>query len=894
LTKRDKLLARASEKLVWILTLLIIGLDHEMKSSAESSTSTISHQSAQADAAKSISKILLDYVSRHVRTVTEQDRTIERCKLGGGTSKLLSSQDQVQHGVPKTSSLRQSYVAQTMSKAKRKQQQQMQQQQQQMAELRIVDSSSSPNNNALSSPLLQIGDVLHRTRSFLADSQSPPTEVLRSEMIGLLCDILDMDVDMELSDLEDTLSAGGAIKDDLGSAGSLLKLIVRNCATMDSGGVSGDEGGSSITTKGIGGGYAGNRFLAVVHRLAASRSTSARITACSLGPVLWGHLDFPHQLQLRGVITRALHDVEVIVRKATAGVLHEIAELVFDPRSVPWLVLMCERAMTDPEPQLRAAAMTLTWHLAEHLPNAFFGDASKGSRSLSRLPSRADPSFAEVYLLQCKLLPVATRLAEDRAAPVRLAVAAQCDRLCAVLGEHWSSVIIDLLQALLGDADERVRSEAVLCFPRLVESVLVGSNETANESVLESLLPVAIKLLKDPASGVRVALATASGELLTLLVGLGSYDDLVSAEKVTSGANGENAGQDAGFKRHKRHVDDTLIPLVQRLLHDTDPEVTSAALRAVTNASRGNVKEISGLKPECGEQKTQQHQHHEETSCSASTNVASSPIKEPVFIPVLSETQVLRLLPTLSHLATSPQWRVRQSAVEIVPALLGCTQQLETRTEIAQLCVKLMKDSVDAVRKTAAECLCLGGGSLGGDGGGEWIRAIVIPNLKTCRDSPKSKERMLCLKMVEVIVSNRVCSGSHSRKLFPVSTNEVSTTTTPSPLREILEVASSLSADKVANVRLNVGRVFKDIMETLVDVCDIEFVTSVLEEQLTTETSRQSGDRDVIYFAKGALTRARDRLSEHSSLSSVSYSMTSSRQQNLISSEERSQGGFEC
>ena len=66
---------------------------------------------------------------------------------------------------------------------------------------------------------------------------------------------------------------------------------------------------------------------------------------------------------------------------------------------------MCERAMTDPEPQLRAAAMTLTWHLAEHLPNAFLGDASKGSRSLSRLPARTDPTFAEVYLLQCKLLP---------------------------------------------------------------------------------------------------------------------------------------------------------------------------------------------------------------------------------------------------------------------------------------------------------------------------------------------------------------------------------------------------------------------------------------------------------------------------------------------------------
>jgi hypothetical protein len=49
--------------------------------------------------------------------------------------------------------------------------------------------------------------------------------------------------------------------------------------------------------------HAGNRFLAVVHRLAASRSISARVTACSLGPVLWGHLDFPHQLQVSDCVS---------------------------------------------------------------------------------------------------------------------------------------------------------------------------------------------------------------------------------------------------------------------------------------------------------------------------------------------------------------------------------------------------------------------------------------------------------------------------------------------------------------------------------------------------------------------------------------------------------------
>ena len=81
--------------------------------------------------------------------------------------------------------------------------------------------------------------------------------------------------------------------------------------------------------------------------------------------------------------------------------------------------------MTDPEPQLRAAAMTLTWHLAEHLPNAFLGDAREGSLSLRRLPPWDSPTFMGVYLLKCKLLPVANNLAVDDVASVRLPVAAQ-------------------------------------------------------------------------------------------------------------------------------------------------------------------------------------------------------------------------------------------------------------------------------------------------------------------------------------------------------------------------------------------------------------------------------------------------------------------------------------
>jgi hypothetical protein len=111
-----------------------------------------------------------------------------------------------------------------------------------------------------------------------------------------------------------------------------------------------------------------------------------------------------------------------------------------------------------------------------------------------------------------------------------LEVAAQCDRLVNALGEHWYSVIIDLLQELLGDKDKRVRGEATLCIPRLVESVLAGSSFNTGTrmsvTVLESLLPVALKLLKDSVVDVRVALACAAGELLTLLVGFRSMEEI--------------------------------------------------------------------------------------------------------------------------------------------------------------------------------------------------------------------------------------------------------------------------------------------------------------------------------------------------------------------------------
>ncbi|KAL7539881.1 hypothetical protein ACHAXR_009677 [Thalassiosira sp. AJA248-18] len=880
---RAEMMHSAGKDLVRILALLVVGLEKELSGLNDVTSSSVGSNKPQqqhlsvkelSEAIEITSKILFDYARGHPDVDEKQSRLNSSSNTGGSKSQPSSSFYPVppgrvqgkKHGAPPASAGRGGGGR--------------------------GGKKSQSNTN---SPLLRIGDALSRTRSFLVEYSSITATTLRWEIIDYLCSVLDLDTEQELSEKESASSTSGAGGDgggeassptsDLGSAGSILKLIVLNCSTAEDDSSStnnddddddddddimahstDDDSDTRSAIKNLSS-NAGNCFLSVVHRLAASKSTSARVTACSLGPVLWSHLDFPRQLQLRGVITRALHDVEVIVRKSTATVLHEIAELVFDRRAVPWLVLMCERSMTDPEPQLRAAAVTLTWHLAEHLPNAFLGDASKGSRSIRRLPPRNSPTFMDVYLLQCKLFPVANNLAEDRVASVRLSVAAQCDRLCNALGEHWFSVIIDLLQALLSDGDERVRSEAILCMPRLVESVIVGTSNSQNVTVLESLLPLALKIQKDASSSVRSSLATATGELLIFLVGLGG----ASNSEGPPMSPGRKLTEDT-YKHHKKHVDDTLIPILQKLLQDSDPEVTTASLRAVTNASRSGARDTSSRIPSCSHVKVDTSIDDDLVSLSSHHSHQSHTSYErtkPVFIPVLSEEQVLRLLPTLSNLATSTQWRVRQSAVEIVPALMGCTHRHETRHEISKLCLRLMNDKVDAVRKTAAECLCLGGSSLarhGKEDGGEWIKNIVIPHLRTCSQSEDSKQRLLSLKMIEIIITNGLCPTPNRTSVVEVEASSpgapgdnddesiASSTVAETALRMILNIAASHISDRVANVRLNVGRTFGAVM-LLLDRSDVDFAVATLEKQLDEETSRPGGgDRDVIYFAQQAIS----------------------------------------
>jgi len=116
--------------------------------------------------------------------------------------------------------------------------------------------------------------------------------------------------------------------------------------------------------------------------------------------------------------------------------------------------------------------------------------------------------------------------------------------------------------------------------------------------------------------------------------------------------------------------------------------------------------------------------------------------------------------------------------------------------------------------------------------------------------------------MVEVILLNGVCPNKWYST--PEGTDQLADT----PTRELVTIALSLTSDRIANVRLNVGRVLETVIHVFEEQ-DVEFIKVVLTEQLESEKEREGGgDRDVIYFSNRCIHRAKAVLEERSQVPS--------------------------
>ena len=114
--------------------------------------------------------------------------------------------------------------------------------------------------------------------------------------------------------------------------------------------------------------------------------------------------------------------------------------------------------------------------------------------------------------------------------------------------------------------------------------------------------------------------------------------------------------------------------------------------------------------------------------------------------------------------------------------------------------------------------------------------------------------------MVEVILLNSMCPPTKNKARTVVTDSDGKEAAIP-PLKAILDIAGSLSEDRVVNVRLNVGRVFASIgHHPVLEEDELNFIVDVVEKQLSVEQSKEKGgDRDVVYFAKQAISVVKSR-----------------------------------
>lgn len=123
----------------------------------------------------------------------------------------------------------------------------------------------------------------------------------------------------------------------------------------------------------------------------------------------------------------------------------------------------------------------------------------------------------------CRMLPLVSRLVEDRAAPLRALVVSMCGDFCLWMGGKWSAVLLDVMLCCFRDKDEAVRAAAVKAVPRavlaLVKSAVTSASTLKYESITKlfvSLIPAMCSMHSDRSDAVRVALCCTLSQVLSL------------------------------------------------------------------------------------------------------------------------------------------------------------------------------------------------------------------------------------------------------------------------------------------------------------------------------------------------------------------------------------------
>merc|ERR1711865_1160428 len=104
------------------------------------------------------------------------------------------------------------------------------------------------------------------------------------------------------------------------------------------------------------------------------------------------------------------------------------------------------------------------------------------------------------------------------------------------------------------------------------------------------------------------------------------------------------------------------------------------------------------------------------------------------------------------------------------------------------------------------------------------IATIVIPHVRKCAMHTNAKQRLLSLKMIEVILLNGACPAKW------IGGDDEDKRLSDSPMRELAVIALSMANDKVPNVRLNVGRILESAIYVFEEDA-LAFIKEVLNQQ---------------------------------------------------------------
>lgn len=274
----------------------------------------------------------------------------------------------------------------------------------------------------------------------------------------------------------------------------------------------------------------------------------------------------------------------------------------------------------------------------------------------------------------------------------------------------------------------------------------------------ERFVPAFVKLMRDPEAEVRTAIAKQ----------IPGFSALISRNVILS----------------------EIIPNVELLADDSSQHVRAAL-----------ASELSRLAPLLGKEKTIENllptflQMLKDDFPDVRLNIISKlqVVNEVIGMDLLSKS----LLPAISELARDQQWRVRLAIIEYIPLLAEQLGVTFFDRELGPLCMTWLWDNVYSIREAATLNLK----KLVQVFGVKWAKEEIIPNVMVVGSNSNYLFRLTALFALTTLI--------------PVLDEEVITDS-------VLPFIINLIDDPIPNIRFNIAKTFKVLVETFLHVENVE------------------------------------------------------------------------